>query len=170
MFSIDQINLTKKIAILSEELNVMISTAESCTGGLVGSCLTNISGSSKYFERGFITYNNASKIELLEVKKTLIDSKGAVSPEVAKAMAEGVLFKSNSSLSLSCTGIAGPTGGTKDKPVGLVYIASSMKNYKTVIKKYIYDKNDRNFIRKYTLNDSLKMILSQLIFLKNNKI
>jgi nicotinamide-nucleotide amidase len=105
-----------------------LSIAESCTGGLISSRITNISGSSKYFDRGIVTYGNESKIKDLGVSKKLIKIYGAVSRQVATAMAKGMLKKSGSDVALAVTGIAGPTGGTKKKPVGLVYIAIAKKN------------------------------------------
>ena len=103
--------------------NLTLATAESCTGGLIANRITNVSGSSKYFERGVISYSNDSKVELLKVPLKTIESYGAVSSETAVAMAAGVKELAKSNLGLSVTGIAGPTGSTQDKPVGLVYIA-----------------------------------------------
>jgi PncC family amidohydrolase len=105
--------------------NKTIATAESCTGGLIGHMLTNISGSSKYFERGIIAYSNQAKNELLMVSKELLDTFGAVSEPVAKAMAAGIRKNTKVDIGISSTGIAGPTGGTDEKPVGLVYIGIS---------------------------------------------
>ena len=99
-----------------------IGTAESCTGGLLGHTFTNISGSSDFYERGVISYSNQAKMELLEVSSSDLKSYGAVSKQVAKAMAEGIKKNAQVSIGLSTTGIAGPTGGTKEKPVGLVFI------------------------------------------------
>jgi nicotinamide-nucleotide amidase len=99
-----------------------VSTAESCTGGLLAKCLTDISGSSAYFLRGYITYANDAKIELVGVPQELIEREGAVSAEVARAMAEGCRLRARSDYALSITGIAGPTGGTTEKPVGLVFV------------------------------------------------
>ncbi len=100
-----------------------IATAESCTGGLIANRITNIPGSSKYFECGVITYSNQSKIKLLNVPQNTIEQFGAVSPETALAMASGVKILAKTDLGLGVTGIAGPSGGTLEKPVGLVYIA-----------------------------------------------
>ncbi len=100
-----------------------IVTAESCTGGLIAASCTQLSGSSAWFERGFVTYSNAAKTELLGVPSALIEAQGAVSEEVAKAMAMGALSHSNASLSVAVTGIAGPTGGSAAKPVGTVWLA-----------------------------------------------
>ena len=101
----------------------MIATAESCTGGLIGWALTDVPGSSEFVDRGFITYSNEAKTEMLDVPLNLIAAYGAVSPEVARSMAQGALAKSRAKISVAVTGIAGPGGGTPEKPVGLVYIA-----------------------------------------------
>lgn len=100
--------------------NYMVATAESCTGGLVSAALTDISGSSAWFERGFVTYSNHAKVELLAIAPDLIETYGAVSEDVARAMAEGALLESRAQVAVSITGVAGPGGGTRDKPVGTV--------------------------------------------------
>jgi nicotinamide-nucleotide amidase len=105
------------------ENKLMIATAESCTGGLLAGYLTHIAGSSDVFERGFVTYSNEAKMELLGVDREMIEDKGAVSREVALAMAAGALWRSKAAISASVTGIAGPGGGTERKPVGLVHFA-----------------------------------------------
>lgn len=105
-----------------QKRNWMITTAESCTGGLVAARMTEIAGSSAYVERGFITYSNQAKTEMLGVPAALIDTYGAVSPEVAESMASGAIQASNANIAVSITGIAGPGGGSDEKPVGLVYI------------------------------------------------
>ena len=102
------------------ESGMMATTAESCTGGLVAGALTDIAGSSAWFERGFVTYSNHAKVEMLGVDAALIETHGAVSEEVARAMAEGALVESRAQLAMSITGVAGPGGGTRDKPVGTV--------------------------------------------------
>jgi len=102
------------------ERRLMVATAESCTGGLVSAAFTGIAGSSAWFERGFVTYSNHAKIEMLGVAPDLIETHGAVSEDVARAMAEGALLESRAQTALSITGIAGPGGGTRDKPVGTV--------------------------------------------------
>jgi nicotinamide-nucleotide amidase len=118
--------------------NITIGTAESCTGGLLGHTFTNISGSSTFFERGIISYSNQAKMELLDVSSQDLKIFGAVSKQVAKAMAEGIKKKAQVSIGLSTTGIAGPTGGTKEKPVGLVYIGLA-GNDETIVKKCNFD-------------------------------
>jgi nicotinamide-nucleotide amidase len=102
-------------------------TAESCTGGLLAATITHKPGASEVYDRGFITYSNEAKVDMLGVPQDLIDTHGAVSAEVAKAMAEGALNNSDADLSVSITGIAGPDGGTKEKPVGLVYFGYALK-------------------------------------------
>ncbi len=110
-----------------EKKGLKITLAESCTGGLVSKLLIDISGSSSVFDRGFITYSNDSKVELLDVPKEIIERHGAVSVETASFMAEGALQNSNADVAVSVTGIAGPNGGSKDKPVGVVYIGFASK-------------------------------------------
>jgi PncC family amidohydrolase len=114
--------------------HLTIATAESCTGGLIAHTLTNTSGSSAYFDRGIVSYSNRAKMELLNVSEELLITHGAVSEPVAKAMAEGVRANAQVDLGIATTGIAGPTGGTKEKPVGLVYIAVATPE-KTQVKR-----------------------------------
>ena len=152
--------LLNKIYLKLIEKNYKIATAESCTGGLVGHKLTNISGSSNYFDRGIISYSNESKIELLDVPKNIIDKYGAVSKEVAVAMAEGVRRKYRVDVGLSTTGIAGPTGGTKEKPVGLVFIGISLKG-NSYAKKFIFE-GDRLRNKELSCNAALNMLLDAL--------
>jgi PncC family amidohydrolase len=142
---------------------VTISTAESCTGGLIAYRLTNVSGSSEYFKLGIITYSNQSKSKILKVPAETIERSGAVSEDTAKAMAEGIRELANTDLGLGVTGIAGPTGGTPDKPVGLVYIGlASAKN--TEVHKFNF-KGSRIDIKQQTSDEALKIILK---FLENN--
>ncbi len=110
---------------LCKRSDIRLATAESCTGGLIISCLTEIPGSSDVIDRGFITYSNEAKIELLGVPNLLIALHGSVSEEVAIAMSEGALSRSMSDITIAVTGVAGPGGGTTDKPVGLVHYACS---------------------------------------------
>ena len=127
--------LIESVAELLTEEDLTIATAESCTGGLLGHVLTSVSGSSVYYDRGIISYTNEAKNELLSVPWQLLEQYGAVSEQVAKAMAEGVRKLSRTDLGVSTTGIAGPKGGTKDKPVGLVFIGVSSKK-KTLVKRF----------------------------------
>jgi nicotinamide-nucleotide amidase len=113
--------LLEQVAAQLQARGWMLATAESCTGGLVAAACTDLAGSSAWFERGFVTYSNAAKTELLGVDAVLIDRHGAVSEPVARAMAAGALARSAARLSVAITGIAGPTGGSADKPVGTVW-------------------------------------------------
>jgi nicotinamide-nucleotide amidase len=122
IFGVGDEQLEAVVGRLLLERELKIATAESCTGGLVGNMLTNISGSSKYFERGVICYSNAAKVEILKVDEDTLAEHGAVSMEVAMQMAEGVKSTSGADIGLATTGIMGPTGATADKPIGLVYI------------------------------------------------
>lgn len=119
-------NATRVIEIAKKK-NLKLVIAESCTGGLLAALFTEIPGSSQVIERGFVVYSNEAKTELLQVKKSLIDAHGAVSTEVAEAMAQGALKNSRADIAIAITGIAGPDGGSKEKPVGLVYIAVGCK-------------------------------------------
>jgi nicotinamide-nucleotide amidase len=152
--------LLEKISVSLQKQNFKIATAESCTGGLIAHTLTNISGSSNYFERGLVTYSNQAKIELLKISEDLIVEYGAVSSQVASAMAEGVRKNSHVDIGIATTGIAGPTGGTKEKPVGLVFIAISTK-HKTNVEK-IQFKGDRLQNKQFFCEATLKMLLSVL--------
>jgi len=116
-------DLAKKIGIFLRAEKLFIVTAESCTGGLLAATLTDIPGSSEYFDRGFITYSNSAKQEVLGVHSETLEKFGAVSEEVAKEMAEGALKNSHAQIAVAITGIAGPDGGTENKPVGSVCIA-----------------------------------------------
>ena len=153
--------LLNKIYLKLIEKKYRIATAESCTGGLIGHNLTNISGGSNYFDRGIITYSNESKIELLDVPKIIIDKYGAVSKEVAIAMAKGLRRKYGVDIGLSTTGIAGPTGGTKEKPVGLVYIGISLKD-KSYVKKFNF-KGTRIENKQQTCDNALNILYDALL-------
>lgn len=125
---------------------LMLATAESCTGGLIAACMTEIAGSSEVFERGFVTYSNAAKVELLGVPADLIADQGAVSAEVAAAMAAGALAHSGADLAVAATGVAGPGGGSADKPVGLVYLGGARHGAAPVSERHAFP-GDRRGIR-----------------------
>ncbi len=139
-----------------------MATAESCTGGMIAKTITDLPGSSAIFERGFITYSNRSKTELLAVPPELLDKHGAVSAEVARAMATGALEHSDADIAVSCTGIAGPDGGTKDKPVGLVYIGLAGKMIKGAKSFEHSFKGDRDAVRTQTVEAALQHVLNEL--------
>jgi nicotinamide-nucleotide amidase len=150
----------KNVSVLLEvcrKNKITLATAESCTGGLIAALFTSIAGSSDVFECGFVTYSNASKQDLLGVKASMIKRHGAVSEAVAQAMAGGVLANSKAHISVAVTGVAGPGGGSKDKPVGLVYIAVSPRTGSTVVKKHRFV-GDRHAIRMAAVEASLQSI------------
>ena len=135
-----------------------ISFAESCTGGLLASTVTSISGSSKIFTIGLVTYSNQAKIKFLKVPKKIILKHGAVSYETCLSMVKNLNKISKTNITVSITGIAWPKGGTKEKPVGLVYIGIKKGN-KIIVKKNIFKNKSRGSIQKSTVNQALKMIL-----------
>lgn len=151
-------------ALLSEfrRRSLMLATAESCTGGLICGLLTEVPGSSAVLERGFITYSNAAKSELLGVDSALIARLGAVSEEVARAMAEGALARAPVDIAVSVTGIAGPDGGTVEKPVGLVYVAVASTEWATLCHEYRFGNLDRLAIRLASVRKALAMVHAML--------
>jgi nicotinamide-nucleotide amidase len=152
---------TQLISICTKK-GIRIATAESCTGGLIAGSLTAISGSSTVFERGFNTYSNESKSELLNISLHDILKFGAVSQEIVCQMAEGVLSNSPVHLTSAVTGIAGPNGGSPEKPVGTVYIASACVSQKTLCKMFLFN-GDRNKIRLETVEAALSMMLRHVV-------
>ncbi len=151
--------LSQKIVRLLIKKRLKISFAESCTGGLLSSTITSISGSSKVFNIGLVTYSNQSKISLLKVPKNIIRKHGVVSYEACLSMVKNLNKISKTNISVSITGIAGPKGGTKKKPVGMVFIGIKKGN-KTLVKKYLFKNKKRNSIQKVAVNNSLNLILS----------
>ena len=135
-----------------------ISFAESCTGGLLASSITSFNGASKIFDLGLVTYSNQSKIRVLKVNKDIIRKYGSVSHECCLAMVKNLSKISRASINISITGIAGPKGGTKQKPVGLVYIGIKKGN-KTVINKYLFKRKKRSSIQKATVKKALDLVL-----------
>ena len=150
-------NIIKKLS----KKKLKISFAESCTGGLLSSAITSVGGSSKVFNLGLVTYSNQSKIKVLKVSKKIIRKYGAASEQVCKAMAKNVSKIGKTNMSVSVTGIAGPNGGTRKKPVGLVYVGIKKGN-KISIKKYLFKNKGRAYIQKSTVNKCLGLILSAL--------
>ena len=137
---------------------LMVATAESCTGGLIAAMLTEIAGSSDVVERGFVTYSNEAKTEMLGVSADLIRANGAVSEAVARAMAEGAIAKSRAHVAVAVTGIAGPGGGTADKPVGLVHLAASRRGGGTAHIERRYGAVGRASVRAATVADALGLL------------
>jgi nicotinamide-nucleotide amidase len=141
--------------------NVMLTTAESCTGGMISTAITQIAGSSQVFERGFVTYTNTAKSDMLGIPESLIEQHGAVSQQVAEAMAEGALSMSMATIGVSVTGIAGPSGGSATKPVGLVHIACAYEGHETRHHRNVFS-GDRDSVRQQSVEAALDMVLAAL--------
>ena len=152
-------NLSKKIVNLLRRKNLKISFAESCTGGLLSSRITSVAGSSKVFNLGLITYSNNTKINTLKVPKKILNKHGAVSYETCLSMVKNLNKISKTNISVSITGVAGPKGGTKQKPVGLVFIGIKKGN-KILVKKHLFKAKKRTSIQRTTVNKALNLILS----------
>ena len=151
--------LSKKVINLLRKKKLKISFAESCTGGMLASSITAIKGSSKIFTLGLITYSNQSKINILKVRRNIIIKHGAVSYETCLSMVKNLSLMSKTHISVSITGVAGPGGGTKSKPVGLVYIGVK-KGKKILIKKYLFKSKKRKVIQRSSVNKALNLVLS----------
>lgn len=157
MFSEEQRRLAETILASCREDCLRLATAESCTGGLISACLTSVPGSSDVFERGFVTYTNSAKMELLGVPADLITQYGAVSEEVAREMVEGALLRAPVEVAVAVTGIAGPSGGTATKPVGRVHIAAARVDHATRHARYQFE-GDRDAIRDAALTAALQLL------------
>jgi nicotinamide-nucleotide amidase len=153
--------LAQRLAAALGTRGLMLATAESCTGGLIAQTLTDLPGSSAWYERGFVTYSNAAKTELLGVDAALIAVHGAVSEACAQAMAEGALVHSHAQLALAVTGIAGPGGGSAEKPVGLVYLAWAMSGQPGRV-RHCQFQGDRTAIRARAAAEALAGALEML--------
>ena len=154
-------SLNKKVVKNLIKKKLKVSFAESCTGGLLSGAITSVSGSSKVFSFGVTAYSNQSKIKILKIPKKLIKNYGAVSEQVCKAMVKNLNKIIKTDISISVTGIAGPKGGSKKKPVGLVYIGFKKGN-KVMAKKYLFKNKSRSYIQTSTVNKCLKLILSSI--------
>ena len=148
----------KKIVNLLKRKKLKIAFAESCTGGLLSKSITSVSGSSKVFNLGLVTYSNESKIKVLKISRKIIKKYGAVSEQVCKAMVKNVSKIGNTNMSVSVTGIAGPSGGSRKKPVGLVYVGIKKGN-KISIKKYLFNNKVRSYVQKAAVDKCLGLIL-----------
>ncbi len=153
-------SLTQQVAALLQQKKLMLATAESCTGGLIAAACTDLAGSSVWFERGFVSYSNAAKTELLGVPADLIEAHGAVSEPVARAMVEGALRHSHAQVAVAVTGVAGPGGGSPDKPVGTVWFGWATPDG-VVTDKRCFD-GDRQQVREATVQHAL-LRLKQLL-------
>src|SRR5580692_6683591 len=148
----------KQVLELCRARGLRIATAESCTGGMVAAALTEIAGSSDVVDRGFVTYSNEAKAELLGVPQSTLKRNGAVSAQTAKAMAAGALKNSRADIAVSITGIAGPGGGTRQKPVGLVHFAAVRRGGRRIARKRLYGNIGRGRVRQRSVLDALEML------------
>lgn len=155
------ISQAKRVLNACRRQRLMLATAESCTGGLIAATLTEIAGSSDVVERGFVTYSNAAKTELLAVSEKAIAKHGAVSETVARAMAEGALKRARVDVAVSVTGIAGPGGGSPDKPVGLVHLACARRGRATLHRRVVL-KGGRSAVRRQSVAIALALVLRQV--------
>ena len=160
IFSDDLVQITTGLLAAAREKNIKIAAAESCTGGLIAALLTEIAGSSDVFDRGFVTYSNQAKEEMLGVPGAMIREHGAVSESVARAMAEGAIRQSRAQLAVAVTGIAGPGGGTDEKPVGLVHIAAVRAGEATLHRECRFGDIGRAEVRRATVKVALEMLVS----------
>lgn len=158
MFPADLYDAAKALLDKLRQHALLVATAESCTGGLLAGLLTEIPGASAVVERGFVTYSNAAKTELLGVPADLIERRGAVSEEVARAMAEGTLARTPVHIALSITGIAGPDGGSPEKPIGLVYLGVAARGEQTRVREHRFGHISRSAIRLASLREALLLI------------
>ncbi len=157
MFDAQLLHDAAELLELCRRADIKLATAESCTGGLIIGCLTEIAGSSDVVERGFVTYSNEAKTELVGVPAMLIALHGAVSEQVARAMAEGALSRSMADVTVAVTGVAGPTGGSADKPVGLVHFACAGRGRPTVHHREVFPGN-RAAVRDATVQTALALV------------
>ena len=155
-------NLAEAIVHKAGAEGLTIATAESCTGGRIGAALTDVPGSSAVFERGFITYSNEAKMEMLGVSRALIVRHGAVSGETAKAMAKGVLAASSADIAVSVTGIAGPDGGNAEKPVGLVWFGLASRTGLLRAERRVFAHGSRDFVRTKAVETALGFLAAML--------
>jgi len=152
----------REVLTVCAEAKLMIATAESCTGGLVAAALTAIPGSSSVVERGFVTYSNKAKTEMLGVTDALLERLGAVSDSVAINMAEGALKRAGVGATVAITGIAGPTGGTAEKPVGLVFIAAAFRGKPALVERHVFP-GDRDAIRLASALAAMDLLIRRIV-------
>jgi nicotinamide-nucleotide amidase len=147
--------LAQSVGLMLEQAGLMLVTAESCTGGWLAQCITAVPGSSGWFDRGYVTYSNAAKTEMLGVEPDLIDKYGAVSEQVARAMAVGALETSNADMAIAITGVAGPGGGSLEKPVGTVWMALQRRGGDARTRMFVFS-GDRRGIRCAAVGEALQ--------------
>ena len=161
IYGYDDIPLENVVYNILKEKNLTLTTVESCTGGLIGSCITNVPGISSYYKEGIVTYSNEAKMKYLDVKEETLKEFGAVSEQTAKEMAEGALKNTGADISVAVTGIAGPDGGTEEKKVGLVYIAVADKE-NTVVEKFQFT-GTRQKVRRLAAKNAINMVRKKLL-------
>ena len=154
--------LARKVLSLCEARGVILATAESCTGGMIAAALTDIAGSSAVFDRGFVTYSNEAKQDMLGVDAATLAEFGAVSVETARQMTEGALAHSRARIALSVTGIAGPGGGSAEKPVGLVWFGLAQSSRPTEAQRQVFKNADRAGVRTAACRHGLEMLVTAL--------
>ncbi|WP_099867750.1 CinA family protein [Pararhizobium haloflavum] len=154
--------LAEDVVKRARERKVVLATAESCTGGMIAAAITDIAGASDIFDRGFVTYSNDAKKQMLDVKSETLGRHGAVSSQTAQEMAFGALSNSSADIAVSVTGIAGPGGGSPEKPVGLVYLAVSELDGKTHVVDHQFGDIGRDAIRRQTVGAALKAFLAAM--------
>ena len=162
IFSDNDEALEEVVVRLLKQRKQTLATAESCTGGLIANKITNVSGASEVFLAGYVTYANSAKSDVLSVDPKLIDKHGAVSETVARAMAEGARARAASTFGLATTGIAGPTGGSDEKPVGTVYIALASGDSETVARKFVFP-TDRETFKQLAAQAALDLLRRRLL-------
>lgn len=159
-YSESETNLASHLVRLAKERNVTITTAESCTGGMISAAITSVPGSSEVFKCGFVTYANEAKMKLLGVQHSTIAKHTEVSKEVAKEMAQGVLQRVGATIAVATTGFAGPGGGTQDNPVGTVYISVATADKNHVMKYYF--EGDRDTVRELATHKALELLIHEI--------
>jgi len=157
LFPVDLVHDAEALLAELKRLGFRLATAESCTGGLLAGLLTEVAGSSAVFERGLVTYSNSAKSELIGVSPALLERHGAVSEEVARTMAEGALAHAPVDVAVSVTGIAGPDGGSPDKPVGLVYFAAASRGRPTLVRECRFGSIGRTAIRLASVRSAMEL-------------
>jgi nicotinamide-nucleotide amidase len=154
--------LARQVLSLCEGRGIMLATAESCTGGMIAAALTDIAGSSAVIDRGFVTYSNEAKMEMLGVQAATLAAHGAVSEETALEMAAGALARSRAGIAVSVTGVAGPGGGSPEKPVGLVWFGLALKGAAPVAERRLFEDRGRAFIRAESVKTALSLAVAAL--------
>jgi nicotinamide-nucleotide amidase len=154
--------LARQVLAACEERGIMLATAESCTGGMIAAALTDIAGSSTVVDRGFVTYSNEAKMEMLGVRPETLEAHGAVSRETALEMAAGALANSRAGIAVSVTGVAGPGGGSAEKPVGLVWFGLAVEGQQPVAERRLFEDKGRAFIREESVKTALSLVLDGL--------